>query len=422
MALLCQNFNVVGQHTASKILPLKVGDYLPDEVWNMQRQVINNPKGDDLINLNTYKDKLIILDFWATWCVPCIKSFPLFNELQRKYAQNVQFILVSPQKKETLKDFFRTHEFKLPSLVEDKTLEAYFPHNSVPHEVWIKKGKVVAITHANYVTEKNLLEMFKTDSLILPLKKDNLNYDLAKPLLIDGNGGNGNDLLYHSVITKYLDGVNGGGGTMTDSTGRFKIRAINASVLRLYQTAAQQNNLSLSLKNRVFWESKYKVFYKEAPQYDPSVQQDFYSYELILPSFDKPSAGTYMLEDLNRYFASVYNIKGTIEKRRVICLVLNKTSADAKHSTLGSVPGIENSNDRQKWINQPFKVIFKALEYQFRDQPFPLVDQTGITANVDMMLPVNGDLTAVNSDLLKYGLRLSKQECKIEMLVFKNIY
>ena len=420
MALLCLNFNVDAQPKASKILPLKVGDYLPDEVWNMQLQSINN--SNDLMTLNTYKEKLIILDFWATWCVPCIKSFPLFNELQRKYARNVQLILVSPQTKETQESFFRTHDVKLPSLVEDKTLKEYFPHNSVPHEVWIKKGKVVAITHSNYVTEKNLLNMLKTDSLSLPLKKDNLNYELEKPLLIDGNGGNRNDLLYHSVLTKYLDGVNGGGGITTDSNGRFKINAINASVLRLYQTAVQQSNLSLGLKNRVLWESTYKFFYKGAPQYDPGIQNDFYSYELILPSFDKARAGTYMLEDLNRYFASVYHIKGSIEKRRVICLVLKKTSADTRPASLGSAAGIANGNDYQKWINQPFETIFRALEYRFRDQPFPLVDQTGISANVDMILSLNGDLTAVNSDLIKYGLTLSKEECTIEMLVFKNIH
>lgn len=421
MAALCLNFNASAQHAASKIQPLKVGDYLPDEVWNTGRHSINNSKGTDSLTLNNYKDKLIILDFWATWCVPCIKSFPLFNELQTKYAQNVQFILVSPQTKETQESFFRTHDVKLPSIVDDKTLKEYFPHNSVPHEVWIKNRKVVAITHANYVTEKNLIEMLNRDTVSLPLKKDNLTYDSEKPLLIDSNGESQNDLLYHSILTKYMDGVNGGGGIMTDSIDRFKIRAINASVLRLYQTAVQQNNLSFSLNNRAIWDSKFKFSNTEAPQYNPTIQKYFYCYELILPSFEKARAGNYMLADLNRYFASVYHIRGLIEKRRVICLVLKKTAANTKPINSGLVPNTENSDNYQILVNEPFSNVFTNLEYQLRTQSFPVIDQTGIKANVDMTLPLNGDLTTINFYLAKYGLRFYKQECVIEMLVFKNI-
>ena len=37
-------------------------------------------------DLQQYKGKVVVLDFWASWCVPCRRSFPWLNEMQAKYA------------------------------------------------------------------------------------------------------------------------------------------------------------------------------------------------------------------------------------------------------------------------------------------------------------------------------------------------
>src|SRR5215218_858401 len=48
------------------------------------------------ITLEKLRGKLVILEFWATWCGPCIAAFPHINELAEKYSgQPVQFIAVS---------------------------------------------------------------------------------------------------------------------------------------------------------------------------------------------------------------------------------------------------------------------------------------------------------------------------------------
>jgi thiol-disulfide isomerase/thioredoxin len=38
------------------------------------------------LQLDTYEGKVVILDFWASWCVPCRRSFPWMNEMVEKYA------------------------------------------------------------------------------------------------------------------------------------------------------------------------------------------------------------------------------------------------------------------------------------------------------------------------------------------------
>lgn len=47
---------------------------------------VNAADEPELIDLTAHKGKVVIVDFWASWCVPCRRSFPWLNEMQAKYA------------------------------------------------------------------------------------------------------------------------------------------------------------------------------------------------------------------------------------------------------------------------------------------------------------------------------------------------
>ncbi len=48
---------------------------------------------DKDVKLSDFKGKVIILDFWATWCPPCVREIPHFNELYKEYAEKGLVVL-----------------------------------------------------------------------------------------------------------------------------------------------------------------------------------------------------------------------------------------------------------------------------------------------------------------------------------------
>lgn len=47
-----------------------------------------------LVSLEDFKDKIVILDFWATWCVPCVQSFPGMQATMEKYKENQDIVFL----------------------------------------------------------------------------------------------------------------------------------------------------------------------------------------------------------------------------------------------------------------------------------------------------------------------------------------
>jgi thiol-disulfide isomerase/thioredoxin len=69
--------------------------------------IVSLPIGEDNIDFKDYRGKVVLLDFWASWCGPCRQSFPWMNEIQKKYEdQGLVVIAVNlDQEKEAAADF-----------------------------------------------------------------------------------------------------------------------------------------------------------------------------------------------------------------------------------------------------------------------------------------------------------------------------
>ncbi len=68
--------------------------------------------------LSEYRNKTLVVNFWATWCAPCREEVPLFVRLQREYAgKNVQFVGIAIDQTEKVRNFAREFEINYPLLI-----------------------------------------------------------------------------------------------------------------------------------------------------------------------------------------------------------------------------------------------------------------------------------------------------------------
>jgi peroxiredoxin len=68
-------------------------------------------------NISEWDGKVVALNFWATWCPPCIKEIPEFVELQHKFeAQGLQFIGIALQRPEEVTEFMEKTGMNYPVL------------------------------------------------------------------------------------------------------------------------------------------------------------------------------------------------------------------------------------------------------------------------------------------------------------------
>ncbi|GAA4778471.1 hypothetical protein GCM10023231_01300 [Olivibacter ginsenosidimutans] len=160
--------------STDSIIPLKIGDTIPEALWNLPLQIVNHPEGKDTITLNDYRDrKLIIIDFWASYCHPCIRSIDKFDTIRRKYTSE-QLMLLPVQVydlKEKALPFIKKHGWQLPSIVGDTIMnKKYFRRYITGFGlVWIANGRLLAVPDLRKVNESHVERAIKRKRL------DNIN-------------------------------------------------------------------------------------------------------------------------------------------------------------------------------------------------------------------------------------------------------
>jgi peroxiredoxin len=109
---------------------------------------LRNLEGN-LVSLNSFKGQVVVLNFWATWCVPCRIEMPAFENLYRRYrSQGVTGLGVSLDTgaDEKVKKFVEEYQLSFPILMDtDGQAEKLYPSVSIPFTFVIDKaGRIVA--------------------------------------------------------------------------------------------------------------------------------------------------------------------------------------------------------------------------------------------------------------------------------------
>lgn len=100
-------------------------------------------------------EQLTIIDFWATWCSPCIKALPKLNEIYNKYQKNgVHFIglnIDGPRNNAKIKPFIRAHKITYPVLKDPNSqLASRLNIINVPTLLIINSENQIVYRHQGY--------------------------------------------------------------------------------------------------------------------------------------------------------------------------------------------------------------------------------------------------------------------------------
>ncbi|WP_407532337.1 TlpA family protein disulfide reductase [Elizabethkingia miricola] len=400
---------------------LKIGDALPNSVWTAPMEVVNHPQ--KTIKLSEDKDKLILLDFWNTWCSACLTGFPKMEELQKKFNGKIKILAVSNQNRATLEKFFASkngQRYKeILSVAGDKILHSQFPHKGVPYIIWIKDGKLLNTTDGAQVNENTINEVLKGESSSLQTV---VYMSRERPLMLSESFDQekGTSLTNYSLLSKgRIRSIGFGSGFHRKGNIVYGRQFTNLSLLEIFTAITdeifQQRKESFSNK-RIVIEAKNPTALDYIKNSEGRVEDyNLYNYEYIVPVSLSESFYPMMLKNLSQFA----DYSASIEKRKVKCLILRRTSQKDKIATKGGGMKYRFSTSESDLQNISMYAFVNSIN-GIPEIKLPIIDETGYTGNVDLKLLGISDSASLSKELSKYDLEIIEADRDINVLVIKD--
>ena len=126
-----------------------------------------SPVNGTNVTLSDYKGKVILIDFWATWCGPCKVEIPWFVELQTKYGKDgLQALGVSVDDTvDKLKPYVAELKMNYPvlqGLGHDDMQDAYGPLWGIPVTVVISRDGKICTKHIGFSAKESFEKEIKS--------------------------------------------------------------------------------------------------------------------------------------------------------------------------------------------------------------------------------------------------------------------
>lgn len=129
---------------------LEIGTKAPPIL--VQEWMNDAPDGDD-----PFEGKTVVLEFWATWCGPCVRAIPHINELVEKYqSDDLIFVSMTREKKAKVAKFMKKKDMKAYVALDTKgkTNQSY-KIRYIPRAYIIgADGKIAWVGHPAHLTDK----------------------------------------------------------------------------------------------------------------------------------------------------------------------------------------------------------------------------------------------------------------------------
>lgn len=96
------------------------------------------------IAFQNFYDQKVFINFWASWCAPCLAEMPSLVQQSNELKGKVTFIFLTKDKKEKVKSVMQEYNQSNALFYFYSEIPETLSHNSIPYSIWINKGKLTA--------------------------------------------------------------------------------------------------------------------------------------------------------------------------------------------------------------------------------------------------------------------------------------
>jgi len=356
---------------------------------------------DAVASWEAFKGKVVVLEFWATWCGPCIEAVPHLNELADEFKdKGVQFIAITDEKESVVQPFLKRKAMRAwVGLDTDRSMFKDYGVSGIPHTVVVGTNSVIAwVTHPTGLSATMLSNVLAGKSIGLPAPRREEKRVAAEPSETRVEPPLFQVLLRPSSVED--DGSSSSSGPSgTGPAGKmYRAETKGVSLLSLAYWAYQTTE-SRMVTNAALPEGKFDVL------------------------INVPYAASERIPELlSDTLATTFGMRGRKETRDVD--VYELTAKEPKLEETVSTGGSSSSSGpgRMSAVNTPIRSVARSLEYQLKK---PVLDKTGLTNRYDVQLKWKQEGREVAPEVLieavrnQLGLELTPAKRPVELIVLE---
>lgn len=160
-------FTPVGFH--ARVIVSRIFSFSPSELDEKEQVLLSNYSWelsglrDETFEFENLEGDVVLVNFWATWCPPCVAEMPSLQDLYTDYNEQVKFVMIEHDEREKVKIFMEQQGYSFPIYFESGSTPKLLATESIPTTFIIdKKGKIVikktGAANWNSATTRELLE------------------------------------------------------------------------------------------------------------------------------------------------------------------------------------------------------------------------------------------------------------------------
>lgn len=247
------------QTFSAQVDPPTIGKVCPD----FSVSIITPSGNEKNIQLSALRGKVVILEFWATYCAPCIPSLSHFERIKKQYGDAVEIIAISDENRDKVDTFLskRNYPHILFGMDWGHRLNELFFHHFIPHTVVIdKKGVVKAFTSPEEIDADIVGKLLRNQRVDIVMKQEFQQQATATSTVSSGSVVKANPVQVSNPneLRIQLGQYEEGRSTEFIKESENEYKFINCTLLLIYQILYEQkaSRLKVELDNMAKYTSE----------------------------------------------------------------------------------------------------------------------------------------------------------------------